>query len=76
MTSPGSSLPQDAAQLRLTLTARHSFTSLRRCCSGRAGSATRLRHAFGNGFPTAEAGPGQVAWWTGEFNSDATDIEQ
>jgi hypothetical protein len=34
----------------------------------------RVPHAFGNGFPTAEAGPGQVALWTGEFNTDATDI--
>jgi large repetitive protein len=34
----------------------------------------RLPHAFGNGFPTAGAGPGQVALWTGEFNTDATDI--
>ncbi|TDO48499.1 RHS repeat-associated protein [Kribbella sp. VKM Ac-2527] len=34
----------------------------------------RVPHAFGNGFPTAEAGPGQVALWTGEFNTDTTDI--
>ncbi|WP_020388919.1 RHS repeat-associated core domain-containing protein [Kribbella catacumbae] len=34
----------------------------------------RVPHAFGNGFPTAEAGPGQVALWTGEFNASATDI--
>jgi RHS repeat-associated protein len=34
----------------------------------------RVPHAFGNGFPTAEAGPGQVALWTGEFNTDSTDI--
>ena len=34
----------------------------------------RVPHAFGNGFPTADAGPGQVALWTGEFNTDATDI--
>lgn len=31
-------------------------------------------HAFGNGFPTADAGPGQVALWTGEFNTDTTDV--
>jgi RHS repeat-associated protein len=31
-------------------------------------------HAFGNGFPVAEAGPGQVALWTGEFQTDATDV--
>jgi hypothetical protein len=34
----------------------------------------RVPHAFGNGFPTAAAGPGQVALWTGEFNTDTTDI--
>ncbi|HVK26230.1 MAG TPA: DNRLRE domain-containing protein, partial [Actinokineospora sp.] len=34
----------------------------------------RLPHAFGRGFPTAEAGPGQVALWTGEFHTEATDI--
>ncbi|MEV4263543.1 RHS repeat-associated core domain-containing protein [Kribbella sp. NPDC049584] len=34
----------------------------------------RLPHAFGDGFPTSDAGPGQVALWTGEFNYSATDI--
>ncbi|GGM88344.1 hypothetical protein GCM10011609_26380 [Lentzea pudingi] len=34
----------------------------------------RVPHAFGDGFPTAEAGPGQVALWTGEFHTEATDI--
>ncbi|MFI7067071.1 RHS repeat-associated core domain-containing protein [Kribbella sp. NPDC050124] len=34
----------------------------------------RLPHAFGNGFPTSDAGPGQVALFTGEFNASATDI--
>ncbi|MEJ2854223.1 MULTISPECIES: DNRLRE domain-containing protein [unclassified Saccharothrix] len=34
----------------------------------------RVPHAFGNGFPTTDAGPGQVALWTGEFNLDATDV--
>jgi len=37
-------------------------------------SVLRVPHAFGNGFPTAEAGPGQVALWTGEFNIDDTDV--
>jgi RHS repeat-associated protein len=37
-------------------------------------SVVRLPHAFGQGFPTANAGPGQVALWTGEFNSSATDV--
>ncbi|WP_246486638.1 RHS repeat-associated core domain-containing protein [Kribbella qitaiheensis] len=34
----------------------------------------RVPHAFGNGFPTAAAGPGQVAMWTGEFNTGSTDV--
>lgn len=34
----------------------------------------RVPHAFGNGYPTAEAGPGQVALLTGEFNTDETDV--
>nr|WP_184835144.1 DNRLRE domain-containing protein [Kribbella solani] len=34
----------------------------------------RVPHAFGNGYPTSGAGPGQVALWTGEFNTDETDI--
>jgi len=37
-------------------------------------SVSRIPHAFGNGFPTAAAGPGQVALWTGEFNTDVTDV--
>lgn len=37
-------------------------------------TALRVPHAFGNGFPTAGAGPGQVALWTGEFNTSATDV--
>ncbi|WP_162257525.1 DNRLRE domain-containing protein [Phycicoccus sp. Soil802] len=37
-------------------------------------SVTRVPHAFGNGYPTADAGPGQVALFTGEFNTSATDV--
>jgi RHS repeat-associated protein len=37
-------------------------------------SVLRVPHAFGNGFPTATAGPGQVALWTGEFDTSATDV--
>ncbi|MDM4764390.1 RHS repeat-associated core domain-containing protein [Galbitalea sp. SE-J8] len=33
-----------------------------------------MPHAFGAGFPTADAGPGQVALWTGEFNYSVTDV--
>jgi hypothetical protein len=37
-------------------------------------SVLRVPHAFGDGFPTAAAGPGQVALFTGEFNTTATDV--
>jgi len=37
-------------------------------------SVLRVPHAFGNGYPTASAGPGQVALFTGEFNTASTDV--
>ncbi|NMM24482.1 MAG: DNRLRE domain-containing protein, partial [Phycicoccus sp.] len=36
-------------------------------------SVMRVPHAFGNGFPVSDAGPGQVALFTGEFNATSTD---
>lgn len=33
----------------------------------------RVPHAFGNGFPVEQTGPGQVALFTGEFNTTVTD---
>ena len=39
-----------------------------------APSVTRIPHAFGGGYPTSDAGPGQVALFTGEFNTSATDV--
>jgi hypothetical protein len=53
-----------------------TYTTGTQCTwSDPASKATIMRvpHAFGNGFPTADAGPGQVALFTGEFNTDATD---
>lgn len=38
-------------------------------------TATYVPHAFGDSFPTAEAGPGEVALWTGEFATDVNDVE-
>lgn len=43
-------------------------------CADTGGDVTRVPHAFGNGYPIAEAGPGQVALWTGEFSTSTTDI--
>jgi RHS repeat-associated protein len=37
-------------------------------------SITRVPHAFGSGYPTASAGPGQTALFTGEFNTSTTDV--
>ncbi len=42
--------------------------------NGVGSTVLRVPHAFGGGFPTAEAGPGQVALWTGEFNISETDV--
>ncbi|MEU4449263.1 DNRLRE domain-containing protein [Actinosynnema sp. NPDC050801] len=51
-------------------------TSTEQCTWSQSPGATvqRLPHAFGNGFPVSEAGPGQVALWTGEFHTESTDI--
>lgn len=38
-------------------------------------TVTRVPHAFGGTYPTAVAGPGEVALWTGEFRTDETDFE-
>ncbi|PRY56998.1 RHS repeat-associated protein [Knoellia remsis] len=37
-------------------------------------TVTRLPHAFGAGYPVAEAGPGQVALYTGEVAMSGTDV--
>jgi RHS repeat-associated protein len=37
-------------------------------------TVTRVPHAFGDGYPTADAGPGQVGLYTGEFNTSTTDV--
>jgi YD repeat-containing protein len=53
-----------------------TYTSSTQCTwSQTSTTVLRVPHAFGNGFPTAPAGPGQVALWTGEFNTEDTDIE-
>lgn len=38
-------------------------------------AVVRVPHAFGDNFPVGSAGPGQVAMWTGEYNTAATDLE-
>ena len=43
-------------------------------CSG-ATTVQRVPHAIGSGYPQADAGPGQVALWTGELNVDESDAD-
>ena len=46
-----------------------------RCTWGQSPrTVTWVPHAFGNGYPVADAGPGQVALFTGEFNTSAADV--
>ncbi|MFC8503145.1 DUF6531 domain-containing protein [Pedococcus sp. NPDC057267] len=37
-------------------------------------TVTVVPHAFGSGYPTAAAGPGQAALFTGEFTTSTTDV--
>ena len=54
-----------------------TYTSSTQCTWSQNPGTTvqRVPHAFGNGYPTADAGPGDVALWTGEFSTEASDIE-
>jgi RHS repeat-associated protein len=52
-----------------------TYTSTTQCTWSQTNSSVlRVPHAFGKGFPTAPAGPGEVALWTGEFATEATDV--
>ena len=50
-----------------------TYPGVERCTPSR--SVTVVPHAFGGSFPTQDAGPGQVALFTGEFELDETDVE-
>lgn len=53
----------------------YSPSNLTRCThTADPTTVTRVPHAFGDSFPVADAGPGQVALWTGEFNTAVTDV--
>ncbi|SDP68233.1 DNRLRE domain-containing protein [Lentzea jiangxiensis] len=53
-----------------------TYTSTTQCTWSQSKSTVlRVPHAFGKGFPTADAGTGEVALWTGEFHTQETDIE-
>ncbi|WP_182920440.1 DNRLRE domain-containing protein [Nocardioides cavernaquae] len=76
----------DAANGNVALDPRLPATLELQVCTTYTGGATqctwnsqplrvlRVPHAFGAGFPVADAGPGQVALWTGEFTTAATDV--
>lgn len=61
-------------QICLTYTGTPTSTQCTWSDTASKRTITRVPHAFGNGFPTAAAGPGQVALFTGEFNTDTTDV--
>lgn len=62
----------------VTLNARVCFSypnGLTKCTDEKVdASITRLPHAFGAGYPTAEAGPGQVGLYTGELAYTTDDV--
>lgn len=68
---------QDAKRLQVLLDVQIclQYASSTQCTWSESKSTVqRVPHAFGDGFPTADAGLGKVALWTGEFNTDSTDI--
>jgi len=76
----GNDITGDAARtpqlLDIQVCFTFSATSATTCTWNAANPTTVLKvpHAFGNGYPTADAGPGQVALFTGEVNMSATDV--
>lgn len=66
----------DRIPVKLDVQVCFKYGSTEQCTWSQSPGTTvqRLPHAFGDGFPTADAGPGQVALWTGEFNVSGTDI--
>jgi large repetitive protein len=76
--STGSSVPLDLRQpALLELQICFAYTGGATKCTADVNSpltVLRVPHAFGDGFPVAGAGDGQVALWTGELNLDATDV--
>ncbi|MBD5788375.1 DNRLRE domain-containing protein [Cellulosimicrobium terreum] len=65
--------------LEVQVCVAYSSPALTRCTWNGSDDAlkpalVRVPHAFGDAYPTSEAGPGQVALWTGEFNTSETDV--
>lgn len=66
----------DRIPVKLDIQVCFKYGTTEQCTWSQAPGATvqRLPHAFGNGFSVSKAGPGQVALWTGEFNTSAIDV--
>ncbi len=79
-TTPATELsPRVPVRLDVQVCFTYTGVAQRQCTwsephNGVQATVLRIPHAFGAGFPTAGAGPGQVALWTGEFNASATDV--
>lgn len=61
-------------EVRVCLVYGSTATTTTTNCATSPGIVKRVPHAFGSGYPVAEAGPGQVALWTGEWSTSATDV--
>ncbi|WP_425953486.1 hypothetical protein [Xylanimonas sp. McL0601] len=74
------SLKKSRVPVRLALQVcfKYSDTGVTRCTWNSSKDSikptvTRVPHAFGDNFPTTDAGPGQVALWTGEYQQSTSD---
>ncbi len=66
----------DRVPVKLDIQVCFTYASSSQCTWSQTPGTTvqRIPHAFGDEFPTSDAGPGEVALWTGEFNDSVTDI--
>ncbi|WP_353663673.1 DNRLRE domain-containing protein [Cutibacterium avidum] len=65
---------QDRVPTSIDVRVCFTYTVGGRKCSP-ARRVVRVPHAFGRGFPTSQAGPGQVALWTGELSVSESDAD-
>lgn len=75
---PKVGLARGLAQLQVQVCFKYASGTVRCTWNKDASAAStptvlRVPSAFGDDFPTAAAGPGQVALWTGEYQQSATD---
>lgn len=74
VTSLGSERSPQLLDVQLCLTYSSSPATKQCTWATTPRSVLRVPHAFGNGFPTTAAGPGQAALFTGEFTTSTTDV--